>query len=50
MGAAFQDAQKRNQSAYQTHHAHEPAKGDSARGAAAPEAQHRFKYCAEYSA
>ncbi len=36
-----------NHTAYQTHHAQEPAEGDSARSAAAPEAQSRLKNCAE---
>ncbi len=47
LGAALQDAEKWNQSAYQTHHAQEPVEGDSARSAAAPEAQRRLKNCAE---
>ncbi len=50
LGAALQDAEKRNQSAYQTLHAQELAEGDSARGAAAPEAQCRLKNCAEPTA
>ncbi len=46
LSAALQDAEKRDQSAYQSHHAQEPAEGDSARSSAAPEAQCRLKNCA----
>jgi hypothetical protein len=45
LSAALEDAEKRSQSAYQTRHAQEPAKGDSARSSAAPGAQHRLKDC-----